>query len=232
MTRLLEHLSEQGDGPQGMPMRCLHGEGSHFQSSISGRQARACCEIVDLVRTRRSPAEQAAMRRAAALGVRAVDAMRDVTHGGNAEADLAAAPVALVANAGGALANIFVEASAPARSRLRRSLPAFDASTPLSAGDPVLVDVSGVLNGYFCEPSRSWVVDGEPSSEQRQLIELCKSVVSRGIEGLRAGATAGAAVRAGIYCWTPGCGSRRSTMAWRSTGARRRLTRASDPRCR
>jgi Xaa-Pro aminopeptidase len=155
-------------------------------------------DVTASLRMIKSPAEQAIMRHTSRVGVELVDAMRSAAVPGATEADLACAAVGQLARAGGTLANLFIETNGPGRAWGERRQPTFDSRTPLAAGDLVLVDVTGVIAGYYFDLSRSWVVDREPTGAQSELMVLTEEVIDAVVGGLRPGRTVTEAIQPGL----------------------------------
>lgn len=58
---------------------------------------------------------------------------------------------------------------------------------PLKAGDLINIDVSAELDGYWTDTGASFVVGGEPTGEQKQLLETTRRALNKGIEAAKAG---------------------------------------------
>ncbi len=58
--------------------------------------------------------------------------------------------------------------------------------TVLKAGDIINVDVTTILNGYYADASRMFLI-GEVSPEARRLVEAARECLNRGIRAVRAG---------------------------------------------
>ena len=59
-----------------------------------------------------------------------------------------------------------------------------DANTILQDGDIVNVDVSTILNGYYSDASRMFMI-GEVSNEAKRLVEVAREVMIKGIEAIK-----------------------------------------------
>jgi Xaa-Pro aminopeptidase len=134
-------------------------------------------EILSQLRACKSEAEVALLRHAARIGMAQVDAMVRASVVGATEADLAAAACAVLARAGGSLANLFIESTGPGGLTPMRRLPTFDSQRRLVDGDLVLIDVTGVVGGYWFDLSRSWIVGGTPTEAQHELMQLTRAAV-------------------------------------------------------
>ncbi len=155
-------------------------------------------DVLAELRLVKSTAEVALLRHAARIGAAQVEAMIEASQAGATEADLAAAAYAVLVNHAGSLANLFIETTGPGGATPMRRLPTFDAGRALIEGDLVLIDVTGVIGGYWFDTSRSWVVGAEPTAEQDQLMELTRQVVGEVVSNLRPGVTVADAVAPAI----------------------------------
>jgi len=72
-----------------------------------------------------------------------------------------------------------------------------EAATPLANGQWLRLGISGVLDGYYFDVSRSRPI-GPATNEQVGAFEAAIAAVEAGIAALRPGATAGAVANAGL----------------------------------
>jgi Xaa-Pro aminopeptidase len=97
---------------------------------------------------------------------------------------------------GAAVANVFAGVHGPGRPARARLFPPYADDAPIRAGDVFVIDMSGSLDGYFFDFSRSRVA-GEDRHGAAEAQAIAKAVVTAAVEALRPGATVGEAARAG-----------------------------------
>ena len=146
----------------------------------------------------KSPAEQRAMRAAARLGRRAIEQALAAAVPGATEADAVADAAGLVLRAGGAPYNAFTDTYGDGGGSTRHRLPIWEAGRRFAAGQLFTIDISGTLDCYWYDLSRSRVVGGRPDARQARAIALAQETVDAVVAALRPGATIGAAARAGF----------------------------------
>jgi Xaa-Pro aminopeptidase len=150
------------------------------------------------LRAVKSPAERSLMRRAGALGARAMEAAMAAAVPGATEADVAAALAAEVVRGGGAVYDVVLSSGQWAHTLAPSGGPAGAAgytTRGLSAGDLLRVDGYGSLGGYLFDLARSRVVGRPPSRAQRLLLDAVRDSVRAGVAALRPGVTLGAVAR-------------------------------------
>ncbi|MBK0418901.1 aminopeptidase P family protein [Leucobacter sp. CSA1] len=152
--------------------------------------------LVERLRLRKSEAEIALMRRAAAIAEEALEAGFARIAPGVPEAEVVAAMAEAVARNEAVLANAFVYTTPRGGEAEDNRLPVHSARS-LQEGDVFTVDLSGVYAGYFFDLARSTVVGAEPTPEQNRAYELAKSSVDRVVERMLPGARLGDAAAAG-----------------------------------
>jgi Xaa-Pro aminopeptidase len=126
--------------------------------------------LLDL-RLVKSPAEIEMMRYASAVSAELVKAMFTEVVEGRTDGDVAAAGYALAARIGAAPYD-FAMASGPDDGHLWWArMPSFDWQRPYRRGDIVHPDVYGAVGGYYYDFVRSIVVGGEPTGDQKEILE-------------------------------------------------------------
>ena len=81
---------------------------------------------------------------------------------------------------------------ATVRAHVVGATPAFDPHRRYQAGDLVHPDVYGCVNGYFYDFVRSTVVGGDPTAQQRELMEGLLALAQHVTTKMRSGACAAA----------------------------------------
>jgi Xaa-Pro aminopeptidase len=138
------------------------------------------------------------MRQACQVGHKAMEAVLAAATAGRSEAEAVAAGTAVVVQAGGVPYNAFAETYGPGRAaRGRGRLPTYAVSPPLEAGEIFTIDMSGALNGYLFDFSRSRSV-GPETPAQRRVHSLARDAVLTVVAGLSPGATVATAVQRGL----------------------------------
>lgn len=148
------------------------------------------------------------LREASRIGCDWMQVMMDATHPGRTEGEIVGEGLRWLAAAGGFAYDVAV-ASGPVahRYRHRQSLPTWDSDRRLQRGDMIHFDVWGpVARGYYCDMTRSTVVDRGPSDAQRVVLEGAVDVVEsiigeiepgRRLSDLHAAGTRALALRGG-----------------------------------
>jgi Xaa-Pro aminopeptidase len=151
----------------------------------------------------KSPAEQDLLRQAGALGTTAMRQGLATLAAGVAETDVAAAVAQSVTAGGGVPYNIVIETyGEEGADDDRLPPPHYAAGHLLADGDLFTIDMSGIRAGYLFDFSRSRVIGAEPTSEQRDLLELSRAIVDAVVAELRPGRTAGDAATVGATMLT------------------------------
>jgi Xaa-Pro aminopeptidase len=153
-------------------------------------------DILERMRSVKSDAEVGIIREAVAVGDRIMAAMLDACEPGNTEADVAAAGYE-VAIANGAAMYDLPGASGPNSSSFSHgNMPSWSMRT-LREGDLWHSDMYGAYHGYYYDYTRSTVIGGQPSAEQREVLDGAIGVVEAVLTVLRPGVTADEAFQAG-----------------------------------
>jgi Xaa-Pro aminopeptidase len=145
--------------------------------------------LLDL-RLVKSPAEIEMMRYSSAVSVELLNAMFAEVAVGRTDGDLAAAGAAMAARLGAAPYD-FAMASGPDDGHLWWArMPSFDWARPYEKGDIVHPDIYGAVDGYYYDFVRSIVVGGEPSPDQRDILEAAIACIHAACNAARPGAKA------------------------------------------
>jgi Xaa-Pro aminopeptidase len=167
----------------------------HYQAlvhSLPDADLVSAAETIDDLMMIKSAYELRMLRAAAAVGDSAMEAMMDFAEVGRSVAQVVSVGVSRVVAAGGEVANVFSAASSiihptdPGRNHV------------LQEGDLLSLDMSGVIDGYYFDFSRSRVIGGSQIDRQLRLIKVARDVVHAVIRSLEPGNTVAAAVRSGF----------------------------------
>jgi Xaa-Pro aminopeptidase len=142
----------------------------------------------------KSAAELDLLRGAGEVGTRAVTAAMGAAFPGVTEAEVAAAAIAEIVRAGGALYGLGLS-SGPWAHTFSPSTPAAYSRRRLSAGDMIRLDLYGSFEGYLFDFGRSRAVGLSPTQEQQEILDAVRDSVQAGTELLRPGETLGAVAR-------------------------------------
>jgi Xaa-Pro aminopeptidase len=153
---------------------------------------------IEALRRRKSPAEQALLRHNGAVGTQAVEAIMGAAVPGATEGDAVAAGLAVVARHGGAVAAMTLSAGDRIESFTGRPFPGYRAERELVRGELARLDLAFVIEGYYCDFGRSWVVGGSGENlPAERLIAAVRGGLEAAVNAARVGASAGAVARAG-----------------------------------
>jgi Xaa-Pro aminopeptidase len=136
----------------------------------------------------KSAAELNLLRAAGKVGARAVDAAMEAAVPDATEAEVAAAAIAEIVRAGGALYGLGLS-SGPWAHTFSPSTPAAYSRRRLKAGDMIRLDLYGSIDGYLFDFGRSRVVGRPPTQEQQEILDAVRDSVQAGTELLRPGET-------------------------------------------
>ncbi len=148
-------------------------------------------QVMAPVRMMKSAEEIDLMRRSAATADVAVDAAFAAARPGVTETAVARVIVDAFALQGVSAVWAATVAGGPNAAYPHHS----SGSRPLAAGEPVLVDLAGQLDGYGSDITRMAFL-GEPSSRYREVHEVVERAVRAGIDAVRVGAPLAAVDRA------------------------------------
>jgi Xaa-Pro aminopeptidase len=155
-------------------------------------------DILEDLRSVKSPREIALLRQASAIGSHAMDAMLDSARPGATHADVVRAGQDVLVPAGAILQNSFMSSGrgGDQPTEVSSSFPTYGAPTPLAAGDWFHVGLSGVYQGYYFDMARSSAI-GDVSPGQADAFEAAIACVQAAIAAIRPGVTAEAIAEAG-----------------------------------
>jgi Xaa-Pro dipeptidase len=186
--------------PSGTDVALLGGEALAWRwgRELGARLPEHCfVEADDLaqeLRLVKSAAELALLRAAGEVGVRAVDAAMKAAVPDATEAEIAAAAIAEIVGAGGALYGLGLS-SGPWAHTFSPSTPAAYSRRRLKAGDMIRLDIYGSIDGYLFDFGRSRIVGLSPTQEQQEILDAVRDSVHAGTELIRPGETLGAVAR-------------------------------------
>lgn len=170
-----------------------------IEAALPGIEWVPADNILAQLRSMKSTIEIAKLRAAAQLGSRMIEGMMAAAVPGATHGDVVAAGMAVLVPAGGMLYNSFMASGrggeSPTMSRC--NFPTWGSPTPLAKGDWLRLGISGVLDGYCFDVSRSRAI-GSPTNAQVAAFEAAIAVVEEGIAAIRPGNTAGAVAEAGL----------------------------------
>ena len=155
--------------------------------------------ILVKLRSVKSPDEITLLRSASEVGSQALEAMMSAAEPTSTHGDVVAAGMAVLAPAGAALYNSFMASGRGGENpqAVRRNFPTWGSSEPLANGHWFRIGLSGVLNGYYFDHSRSKAI-GAPTNQQIELFEAAIDIVEAAIAEIRPGVTAEAVAQAGL----------------------------------
>ena len=158
-------------------------------------------DILTRLRAVKSPAEIALLRRASQIGSRTIEAMMAAAKPGATHGDIVAAGMQVLVPEGGQLYNSFIASGRGGADPVfnRSTFPTWGNSAPLEEGHWLRLGISGVVDGYVFDLSRSCAV-GPASNRQIELFETAIEVIEAGISAVRPGATAADVAAAGLSC--------------------------------
>ena len=146
---------------------------------------------MESLRLIKSPAEQALIRRACALGNTTLEALIGAVVEGATEADAVAAAAFALISGGGVLYDAACASGPWSHSYTHARLPSADAIRPFQSGDLFHVDCYGTYGGYFFDFARSRCVGDDPTDDQRALLEATIEGVETICDAIRPGMTGG-----------------------------------------
>jgi len=151
------------------------------------------------MRAIKSPGEIERLRAASRIGSRMIEAMMEAAVPGATHGEVLKAGMGILIPAGGMLYNSFMASGTGGKNgrAVRANFPTWSADEPLSEGQWFRAGISGVLQGYYFDLSRSRPI-GRPQPEQIEAFEAAIAIVECGIAAIRPGITAGEIAEAGI----------------------------------
>jgi Xaa-Pro dipeptidase len=158
------------------------------------REAAPALDVVDgesvIARARllKRPEELDALRRAAAILDQAFARLADeALVPGRTELDVSSDCARFVREGGGQTSGFDPIVLTGPRSALPHGKPG---ETELARGDLVIVDFGAIVDGYYSDATRTFVLDREPDGRQRELLGVVQAAERAGIEAARTGAEA------------------------------------------
>jgi Xaa-Pro aminopeptidase len=161
-----------------------------LRAAVPDADLRRADRLVERLRIHKSPAEIDLVRRACALGSRAMDAMMAAVVPGATETDAVAAAAAVLIAGGGALYDAACASGPTSHGFTHGRIPSADPVRRMRAGDLFHVDFYGAYGGYYFDFARSRAVGDDPSPEQRDLLEATIEAVDHICAAIRPGMTA------------------------------------------
>lgn len=155
-------------------------------------------DVLAGLRAIKSAGEIELLRKSAQIGSRTIEAMMEAARPGVTHGDVVAAGQAVLNAAGGALYNSFMASGrgGPDPVLIKSNFPTWGAPQPLEDGHWLRLGISGVVDGYVFDVSRSRAI-GDASNAQIAAFEAAIDVVEAGIGAIRPGATAADLAAAG-----------------------------------
>lgn len=156
-------------------------------------------DILTGLRAIKSPAEIALLRQAAGAGSRTIEAMMAAAVPGASHGDIVAAGMQFLVPAGGILYNSFMASGRGGEDPIyvKSDFPTWASPEPLVEGHWLRLGISGILDGYYFDVSRSKAI-GTATNRQVDLFEAAIECVEAGIGACKAGAIAEQIARAGL----------------------------------
>jgi len=172
---------------------------NQIEAALPDVQWRDAQSILIEQRMIKSPAEIALLRRAAKIGSRMIEAMMAAAEPGATHGDIVAAGLQRLVPAGGMLYNSFMASGrgGDAPVLVKSNFPTWGSKRPLENGMWLRLGISGVVDGYYFDVSRSKAI-GPPSKRQVELFEAAMACCEAGIAATHAGTTAGRVGDAGL----------------------------------
>jgi len=155
--------------------------------------------ILDRLRMIKSPAEIALLRRASAMGSRAIDAMMEAARPGVLQGEVMGVGLHLMASEGGMLYNSFMGSGRGGNAPHAKyaDFPTFSSNEPIEDGEWFHIGLSGLWRGYYFDHSRSKPI-GNPTAPQVEAFEAAIAAVQASVATIRPGVTAGQVAEAGF----------------------------------
>lgn len=145
-------------------------------------------DIIEGLRTVKTPREIQSIKKACEIGSKAVSLIMENVEAGKTEAQVLAPGIAHVFAEGAVLYFVVANGGENADAVHSIDLPGYDCTTPLKNGSIFKVDFILVYEGYICDFGRTTVV-GEASKEQRDAIVLvtdaCEEVIKHVKPGMK-----------------------------------------------
>lgn len=162
-------------------------------------------DVLEALRRVKSPAEQQVLRAAGRLGTRAVQAIIDAALPNATEGEAVASAAALAYGAGAPIYLLELAVGDRSESYAGRPLPGWRAERRLRRGELARLDLVLVLEGYYCDFGRSWVIGGSDAAPRyHELLTALRQSLDAAVDAARDGALASAVAQAGAAALPPG----------------------------
>ena len=170
-----------------------------LRAALPGVQWRDEQDILKRLRAIKTPGEIALLRHASEVGSRTMEAMMAASEPGVSHGEIVAAGCNVLLPAGGLFYNSFMASGRGGDDPVyvRSTFPTWGSRAPLEDGHWLRLGISGVVEGYYFDHSRSKAI-GTPTNRQIQLFEDVIAIVEAAIAAIRPGVTAEAVARAGL----------------------------------
>lgn len=147
--------------------------------------------VVPTIRMIKSAAEQDCIRKSGKIGATLVGALLEVAmQPGRTEADAVEAAYSVAVQEGVAVYDIVVSSGPNSHCYAYSKFPSWS-NRVLEPGELLHVDTYGAVDGYLYDIARTCVVGGEPSKEQREILEAAAGSVNTMRDAIRPGVTGG-----------------------------------------
>ncbi|MBT6511865.1 MAG: aminopeptidase P family protein [Rhodospirillaceae bacterium] len=167
-----------------------------LQELLPGVDWRFDDEPLETLRRIKSPAEQAMIRRSAAINREAVTAFFAAAVPGATEADGVAAAAQVIARHGAGLYYAAVSSGPKSWAYMSAPLPGWS-TRRIERGDLVRLDLAASFGGYLSDFGRTVVAGGEPTPDQAWLVQAMHDGLDAAIGAVRPGGTVAEIVAAG-----------------------------------
>lgn len=172
---------------------------NQIAAALPDVQFRDAQHILAKLRMIKSAAEIALLRRSASIGSRTIEAMMKAAEPGATHGDVVAAGMQVLVPQGGMLYNSFMASGRGGENPvlIKSNFPTWGSKPPLEKGMWIRLGISGVVDGYYFDLSRSKAV-GPAQNRQIDLFEAAMAACEAGIAATRPGTTAGKIGEAGL----------------------------------
>ena len=170
-----------------------------IESALENVEWRDAQDVLTGLRAIKSPTEIALLRHAAGTGSRMIEAMMEAAVPGARHGEIVAAGLQVLVPAGGILYNSFMASGRGGDDPVyvKSNFPTWASNQPLAEGYWLRLGISGVVDGYYFDVSRSKAI-GAPTNRQVDLFEAAIDCVEAGIGACKVGATAEQIAGAGL----------------------------------
>ena len=170
-----------------------------FEEALPQVKWQAADGILTALRAIKSPKEVEKLKKASEVGSRTIEAMMNAVAAGVTHGEIVAAGMTVLVASRGILYNSFMASGRGGEKPtiVRSNFPTWGAKEPLADGEWLRLGISGVVEGYFFDLSRSRAI-GSATAPQIAAFEAAIAVVNAGIAAIRPGATGGQVAAAGL----------------------------------